>query len=138
MTTYIPDVLRREVADRAGLRCEYCRIHQDDRLFAHEIDHIVAEKHGGETQSDNLCLACAECNRYKGSDLCSLDSVTQTIVPLFHPRLEHWSDHFRVADGVIETLTPTARVTARLLQFNRIEAIERRRALIKLRRYSAP
>jgi hypothetical protein len=137
MTSYIPDVMRRDVADRASLRCEYCRVHQDDRLFAHEIDHIVAAKHGGETQRDNLSLACAECNRYKGSDLYSLDSVTQTIVPLFHPRLDRWSDHFRASDGVIEALTPTGRVTARLLQFNRVDAIDRRRSLIGLGRYPA-
>ena len=135
MTTHISDALRREVADRAGQRCEYCRVHQADRLFAHEIDHIVAEKHGGQTQSDNLSLACAECNRFKGSDLCSLDTETQTIVALFHPRRERWTAHFRSTDGVIEALTPTGRVTARLLQFNRLDAIDRRRSLTKQGRY---
>jgi hypothetical protein len=135
MTAHIPDVLRREVAARAGQRCEYCRVHQEDRLFAHEIDHIIAEKHGGHSHTDNLSLACAECNRYKGSDLCSLDSETGTIVPLFHPRLQRWTDHFRAADGVIEALTPTGRVTTRLLQLNRIDAVDRRRSLMGLRRW---
>lgn len=136
MATYIPDALRREVIERARSHCEYCRIHQEDRLFAHEIDHIYAEKHGGQTRSDNLSLACAECNRYKGSDLCSFDTVTDTIVPLFHPRRDAWADHFRVAEGVIEALTPSGRVTARLLQFNRLDAIDRRRLLIRQGRYS--
>ena len=135
MTTHIPDALRREVTNRANQRCEYCQVHQHDRLFAHEIDHIIAEKHGGQTQSDNLSLACAECNRYKGSDLCSFDAETQTIVPLFHPRLQSWSDHFHAVDGVIEALTPTGRVTACLLQFNRLDAIDRRRSLMRLGRY---
>ena len=135
MTTHIPDALRREVTSRAAQRCEYCRVHQEDRLFAHEIDHIIAEKHGGETQSTNLSLACSECNRFKGSDLCSLDSVTQTIVTLFNPRSRRWADHFRVADGVIEALTPAGRVTTRLLQFNRLDSIDRRRSLIRLGRY---
>ena len=135
MTTYIPDALRREVIARAESRCEYCRIHQEDRLFAHEIDHVIAEKHGGQTQSDNLSLACAECNRYKGSDLCSFDSVTETIVPLFHPRRDQWDEHFRVADGVIDALSASGRVTVRLLQFNRLDAVERRRFLIKQGRY---
>ena len=135
MTTYIPDVLRREVTERAGQHCEYCRVHQQDRLFAHEIDHIIAEKHGGQTESDNLSLACAECNRYKGSDLCSLDTQTKTIVPLFHPRRDRWTDHFRAVDGIIEPLTPSARVTVRLLQFNRLDTVDRRRLLMKLGRY---
>jgi hypothetical protein len=137
MTTYIPDALRREVTERAGERCEYCRVHQEDRLFAHEIDHIYAEKHSGQSQSENLSLACAECNRFKGSDLCSFDSVTQTVVSLFHPRREQWSDHFRVVDGVIEALTSSGRVTARLLQFNRLDALDRRRSLIRQGRYPA-
>lgn len=133
---HIPDILRREVTERAGQHCEYCRIHQEDRLFAHEIDHIIAEKHGGYSQSDNLCLACSECNRYKGSDLCSLDSETNAIVPLFHPRQQRWADHFRAADGIIEALTPTGRVTARLLQLNRMDAIDRRRSLMRLGRWA--
>jgi hypothetical protein len=137
MTTYIPDVLRREVTDRAKQHCEYCRVHQEDRLFAHEIDYIIAEKHGGQSKSDNLSLACAECNRDKSSDLCSLDSETQAIVPLFHPRLQHWIEHFRAVDRFIEPLTPTGRVTARLLQLNRLDAIDRRRSLVKQGRWPA-
>lgn len=135
MTTHIPDALRRAVVERARQRCEYCRVHQDDRLFAHEIDHIIAEKHGGATSSDNLSLACAECNRCKGSDLCSLDAETGTIVPLYHPRQARWADHFHAVDGVIRALSPTGRVTARLLQFNRLDAIDRRRSLMLLGRY---
>lgn len=135
MTTYIPDALRREVAERAGQHCEYCRVGQEDRLFAHEIDHIIAEKHSGQTRSDNLSLACSECNRFKGSDLCSLDSITNTIALLFNPRTQSWANHFYITEGVIEALTPTGRVTARLLQFNRIDAIERRRLLMKQGRY---
>ncbi len=135
MTTCIPDALRREVVERAKQRCEYCLIQQSQRLFAHEIDHIIAEKHGGDTRSENLSLACSECNRFKGSGLCSFDTITQTIVPLFNPRSEVWGGHFRIVDGVIEALTPTGRVTARLLQFNRIETIERRRSLQRLGRY---
>jgi len=133
--TYIPEAQRRQVVARAQSRCEYCRVHEDDRFFAHEIDHIYAEKHGGQTQEDNSCLACSECNRYKGSDLCSLDAVTNTIVTLFHPRSDSWVDHFRVLDGIIEPLTAHGRVTARLLHFNDAEAVDRRRLLIEAGRY---
>lgn len=135
MTTYIPEALRRQVAERAQYRCEYCRVHQDDRLFAHEIDHVYAEKHAGQTVLENLSLACSECNRYKGSDLCSLDLETETIVSLFHPRRDRWAEHFRILDGILEPLTPNARVTARLLHFNDADAVDRRRLLIEGGRY---
>jgi hypothetical protein len=138
MTGYISEALRREVEDRAQGYCEYCLIHQDDRLFAHEIDHSYAEKHSGQTQTDNLCLACSECNRYKGSDLCSLDPVTQTVVALFHPRRDGWTEHFRLYDGIIEPLSPSGRVTARLLDFNDPETLDRRRILIEAGRYRIP
>jgi hypothetical protein len=138
MMGYISEALRREVVDRAQGYCEYCFIHQEDRLFAHEIDHIYAEKHSGQTQTDNLCLGCSECNRYKGSDLCSLDPVTQMVVALFHPRRDRWAEHFRLYDGIIEPLSPSGRVTARLLHFNDPETLDRRRILIEAGRYRIP
>ncbi|MGE0756760.1 MAG: HNH endonuclease [Pirellulaceae bacterium] len=49
--------LRRQVVERACNRCEYCLIHQDDGVAAHQIDHVMAEKHGGETTLANLALS---------------------------------------------------------------------------------
>ena len=40
--------LRDFVRERAGRRCEYCRLHEDDAdLLAFRVEHIVAKKHGG-------------------------------------------------------------------------------------------
>lgn len=120
--TYIPVALWRQVMNRAQFRCEYCRWHQNNALFTHEIDHIYAEKHGGETIETNLCVACAICNRYKSSDLCSLDPQTGDVVSLFHPRRDKWDDHFVLENnGVIRPLTATGRVTERVLNFNLIK-----------------
>ena len=66
--TYIPDVLREKVAERANYCCEYCLLHEQDSIYSHEIDHIIPEKHRGETVEDNLCYACLDCNRNKGTD----------------------------------------------------------------------
>lgn len=135
--SYIPEPLRQQVAGRAQGRCEYCLLHEDQTYFTHEIDHIYAEKHSGATAEGNLCLACAECNRYKGSDLCSLDADTGTVVTLYHPRRERWGEHFRLAaTGVIEPLTANGRVTARLLRFNRLDLIADRARLIVLGEYA--
>jgi hypothetical protein len=128
--TYIPTALRQLVYERAKGCCEYCLIPDTFVLATHEIDHIISEKHGGLTQADNLALSCTLCNKYKGSDLTSIDPETGQIVPLYHPRRDQWSEHFQLIGTQIIPLTPTARVTIRLLQFNRMERIEERKRLI--------
>src|SRR5947208_3517637 len=72
MASYVPAELRRFVAARADYLCEYCLIHEEDRGFGCQIDHIISEKHGGTTDADNLAYACAPCNRTKGSNIAPL------------------------------------------------------------------
>lgn len=104
--SYIPESLRRDVIERAGKCCEYCRIHQRDSLYAHEVDHIIPEKHRGETNKDNLCLACLDCNRHKGSDFASFDPQTEQITLLFNPRTDVWDEHFRLEGARIIPVSP--------------------------------
>ena len=82
---YVPVALRRIVRTRSGERCEYCLIPEALTLAPHWVDHIVAEKHGGKTEEDNLALSCVLCNQHKGSDLTSIDPESGQITPLFHP-----------------------------------------------------
>ncbi len=65
--TYIPVVLRKQVYERAKGRCEYCLMPDVATFASHEIDHIIAEKHGGRTEAENLALSCTLCNKHKGS-----------------------------------------------------------------------
>ena len=81
MGTYIPSGLRQEVYDRAGGCCEYCLIPETAVLVSHEVDHIIAQKHGGLTESENLALSCTVCNKYKGTDLASLDPEMGAVAP---------------------------------------------------------
>jgi hypothetical protein len=134
MTT-IPEDLRRLVVERAGGRCEYCLLHSDDAFFSHEIDHIHARKHGGETEEANLCLSCFDCNRHKGSDIASLDPETGELAVLFHPRRDTWQEHFRLEGARIEGLTAQGRATVRLLQMNSRERLLERAGLLTLGRY---
>ena len=136
--SYVSAELRRLVNDRARNCCEYCRIFNDDHYLPHEIDHIVSEKHRGETNADNLCLSCFDCNRYKGSDVGSFDPETGEFAALFHPRTMRWSDHFRLDGGLIVPFTPEGRVTVFLLRLNGDNRLIRRRALIELGRYPCP
>lgn len=89
MKTRIPEQLREFVIERANYHCEYCQLHQDDEpIYPHEIDHVIAEKHAGPTTAGNLALACFYCNRFKGTDIASIDPLTGAIVPLFNPRIQ--------------------------------------------------
>lgn len=129
--TYISVALRRQVYERAKSCCEYCLIPEVATFATHEIDHIIAEKHGGSTELENLALSCTLCNKHKGSDLASVDSETGEIVPLYHPRLNQWNDHFSLSDAEFVPLTAIGRVTIRLLQLNRSDRVKERQILIQ-------
>jgi hypothetical protein len=127
---YISASLRRTVEDRARECCEYCLTPALIALLPHEVDHIIAQKHGGLTQADNLALACTVCNKHKGTDLASIDPSTGEVVSLYHPRRDRWTDHFQLNGAEIVPLTPVGRATARLLQLNRPERLPEREILI--------
>ena len=129
--SYISMALRQLVDQRAANCCEYCLIPEIAVLFTHQVDHIIAEKHGGLTNADNLALACTLCNKYKGSDLASIDIQTDNVVRLYHPRKDNWHEHFILLDGKIQPISAIGRVTVSLLQLNRIERVAERGLLIK-------
>jgi 5-methylcytosine-specific restriction endonuclease McrA len=58
MTTRPTVEIRRQVVERAENCCEYCLLHQDLAASTHQVDHVIAEKHGGQTSLDNLALSC--------------------------------------------------------------------------------
>lgn len=133
MAMDIPQELRTRVVERAHHQCEYCQ-KPDDRALnphRHEVDHVLAEKHGGPTEAENLAYACFQCNRYKGSDIASLDPHTQELIRLFHPRMQVWEEHFRLSeDGNIFGQTAAGRTTVRLLHMNDAERVHVRADLI--------
>lgn len=45
--TYTPTALRREVVERAGNRCEYCRLQAEVAFFPCEVDHVIAGNTAG-------------------------------------------------------------------------------------------
>lgn len=130
MTTRPPAELRRLVIRRANERCEYCLIPQMFTASAHQIDHIIAEKHNGSTTAYNLALSCMICNLRKGSDISSVDPETKDIVPLFHPRRMIWSEHFALTGSTIEGKTACGRTTAWFLRLNEAMRITERAALL--------
>jgi 5-methylcytosine-specific restriction endonuclease McrA len=130
MSTYVPASLRRQVIERAGDRCEYCRFPQSLTLLAFEVEHIISEKHGGTTSLENLALACPYCNRAKGTDLGSIDPETNQLTPFFNPRTQKWQDHFTLEGAAIMPLTAEGRVTVFILQFNHPDRLQERERLL--------
>lgn len=125
--------LRQHVRDRAGERCEYCRVRQQDALVtAFQVEHIIAIQHGGTDDESNLALACSHCNRHKGPNLTGIDPLTATIQPLFHPRLDAWTDHFEQISDMIVGLTACGRATVRVLGMNNDDRLELRASLRQL------
>jgi hypothetical protein len=116
---------------RAGGRCEYCRLPDWADEWPFHVDHIVARVHGGTDDPKNLCWSCTQCNLHKSSNIASVDPESGARVNLFDPRENDWSEHFVVgSDGQIVGQTPTGRATLRLLDMNGHPQLELRRELI--------
>lgn len=137
MTSYVSVDLRRFVVTRAKRLCEYCLIHEADTWLGCQVDHVISEKHGGQTSADNLAYACVYCNRRKGTDL---GSITKggNFVRFFNPRIDLWRDHFWISGARIEALTDIGEVTVRILDLNSFERILEREALRPIGRFPGP
>lgn len=119
--------LRELVRLRAGDRCEYCRMHQDDDPFLRfHVEHIVARQHGGATVEVNLALSCHHCNLHKGPNLTGIDPVTGSVVALFNPRTDRWDQHFARRGMALIGLSPCGRATIRVLAMNARERLDLR------------
>lgn len=131
----LPNAVREFVIQRAASTCEYCRVHERYATFSYQVDHVIARKHGGNDHIDNLAYSCAQCNRFKGSDIASIDPDSGELVFLYNPRAQQWDEHFRIDDFVITPLTPVARATTNLLQFNQIDRLLLRQELASQGKY---
>lgn len=116
--------------ERAHSRCEYCRLPADCSEASFQIDHIIAHKHHGQSESENLALACYYCNSYKGPNIGGLDSVTGRFVRLYHPRRDKWSVHFKWEGPLQIGQTAIGRTTVDVLRINHPAMVEVRRWLI--------
>jgi hypothetical protein len=111
--------LHAEVVHRAGNRCEYCGLSQLGQEAAFHIDHVVPRAAGGPTTADNLALACVSCSLRKWAKQVATDPESGEEAPLFNPRTEAWSEHFRWEGERVVPLTTTGRATVDALAMNR-------------------
>ena len=110
---------RARVQERAGDRCEYCLMRQNDSpLAALHVEHIIPRIHGGTDDLENLALACIDCNLHKGPNLTGIDPQTKQVTALFHPRRHRWEDHFERDGPYVVGKTAIGRTTIRVLNMN--------------------
>ena len=123
--------LRRFVRERAKECCEYCQAPANFASASFHCEHIIPRKIGGGNTLDNLAWACPWCNSAKHAKTHARDPKTEQRVPLFHPRLKRWPRHFMWSDDFLSIIgrTRTGRATVEVLNMNRIEQVNMRRAL---------
>ena len=113
-----PQSINEFVRTRAAGRCEYCILPEFAVEEQFHLDHIQAQQHRGPTVPENLALACSKCNLYKGTNLAGIDPLTNSIVRLFHPRTDRWSDHFSWRYATLFGKTNIGRTTIVTLHIN--------------------
>lgn len=125
----ISRTLELEVRRRAAGRCEYCLIPESASELPFHLDHIIAQKHGGQSEPENLAWACFSCNLRKGPNIAGLDPDTGELTPLFNPRADTWSEHFEWNGVWLRGKTAIGRSTVAVLDINHVDSVAVREAL---------
>lgn len=109
-----------QVASRAEKVCEYCRAPELASNFSFEVEHIRPLAFDGETELENLALACRSCNVYKRDYLNGIDENGVEMERLFNPRIDIWQEHFFIdlEDFIIIGLSEVGRGTINRLRIN--------------------
>jgi hypothetical protein len=128
----IPRPVRRQVRDRAGDCCEYCRHPASYSCAPFVCEHVLPRVLGAGSTAAELAWACPACNGHKYAKTHSRDSQTGRSVPLFNPRRQRWSRHFVWSTDLchIEGRTATGRATVVALHLNCPPLVNLRRALL--------
>jgi hypothetical protein len=120
-----------KLRELSGDRCEYCHIPRKLDPLPFQVDHIIAEQHGGQTVLENLAWSCLHDNKHKGPNIAGIDPVTNQLAALFHPRRQTWERHFVWNGAILVGQTRTARATIRVLAINDPDAVAFRAELME-------
>jgi hypothetical protein len=125
---------KKAVQERAKNCCEYCLSQSKISADTFVMEHIIPLIKGGTNDLENLALACQRCNNHKFTFTRAIDTVTGLIVPLYHPRVDVWEQHFQWSDDFTELLgiSPIGRATVQRLQLNRQGLINLRQVFVQV------
>lgn len=124
----ISAAVRRQVMELDAGRCAYGRSPMIIGIPM-VVEHCIPLVAGGLSTLDNLCLSCYRRNEFKGPRTEGPDPSDGVLVPLFHPRRQHWQEHFvRSEDGSrLVALTACGRATIETLRLNNEWLVQARR-----------
>ncbi|RUT02572.1 HNH endonuclease [Dulcicalothrix desertica PCC 7102] len=134
MSAYIAVELQKEVRAKFCDCCAYCRTAEFLIATTFEFEHIRPRSAGGETNFNNICLACPSCNRYKASRQTGLDIEQGQEAALFHPQQQLWEEHFAWNEDCTEIIgiTEIGRATISVLKMNRPQLIRIRKMWVEM------
>ena len=93
---------------------------------------LIAQKHGGASEADNLALSCfCYYNSFKGPTIAGFHPASGRVFRLYHPRKDRWERHFRWNGPVLEGRTAIGDVTVAVLSINHPDAVAVREALLE-------
>jgi hypothetical protein len=99
---------RQRIRQRARFLCEYCHSSEEASTSRFTLDHLTPQSLGGDHTEANLALACHRCNGRRYNFTNAIDPQTQTLVPLFNPRVHQWSGYFIWSNDSTQVIGQTA------------------------------
>jgi hypothetical protein len=119
---------------RARHLCEYCLCPEYLNPDTFPADHVIPEAKGGIDDLINRALACWGCNGFKSDFTEALDPATGKFAPLYNPRTDVWSEHFRwdASFTLLLGVSPIGRATILKLRLNRESVVKLRFILHKV------
>jgi hypothetical protein len=135
-----PAAVRRAVADRAAGCCEYCFSQAAFSPDPFSVEHITPRSRGGSHDPGNLAFSCQGCNSRKYTRVEGPDPISGEPTTLYHPRRHLREEHFAWNEDytILVGKTPTGRATIALLELNRAEVVNLRRALAQTGEHPPP
>ena len=109
--------LERQVRQRAGGRCEYCRLPQAASGVPFELDHITARSIGPYGSRQPRGELHGYCNGYKGPNLAAetRDRQSHAALPSATTQMGH---HFQYEGSTLIGRTAIGRTTIEVLRIN--------------------
>ena len=110
--------IAKQVRERAGNRCEYCRMHESLQGATFHVEHILPRASGGTSELNNLAYACPSCNLQKTDRLSLPDADSGSEILLYNPRHDPWTAHFQFAEFQIVGVTSIGRALIAAFDLN--------------------